>query len=147
MIVVLVLWMVLVWMDKPLERALKGCQVGAEKFLYGRKKKFGMTLQAICDLECRFLDIGISKPGTLSDYLIYCTSPILQKCQKEGFLKAGLTNFGDTAYITCGFMTAPFKGVVDGSNDAFNFLYSQVRINIECAFGRLVHKWGCIRTT
>ena len=32
-----------------------------------------------------------------------------------------------------------------GPRDAFNFYHSQVRINIECAFGMLVHRWGILR--
>ena len=42
-------------------------------------------------------------------------------------------------------MTTPYKGVSGGIKDAFNFYHSQLRINIECAFGMLVHKWGCLQ--
>ena len=42
-------------------------------------------------------------------------------------------------------MTTPYKGVSGGIKDAFNFYHSQLQINIECAFGILVHKWGCLQ--
>ena len=41
-------------------------------------------------------------------------------------------------------MIVPFKGVVDAIKDAFNFFHSSLRINIECAFGMLVHRWGIL---
>lgn len=42
-------------------------------------------------------------------------------------------------------MVVPFKGAQNGSKDAFNFYHSSLRINIECAFGMLVHRWGILR--
>jgi DDE superfamily endonuclease len=33
-----------------------------------------------------------------------------------------------------------------GLRDAYNFYHSQLRINIECAFGRLVARWGILRS-
>jgi hypothetical protein len=41
-------------------------------------------------------------------------------------------------------MIVPFKGAQDGAKDAFNFFHSSLRINIECAFGMLVHRWGIL---
>jgi len=43
------------------------------------------------------------------------------------------------------YMIVPFKGVREGAKDAFNFFHSSLRINIECAFGMLVHRWGMLR--
>ena len=34
---------------------------------------------------------------------------------------------------------------VPGPKDAFNFFHSQVRINIDCAFGMFVHHWGMLQ--
>ena len=53
--------------------------------------------------------------------------------------------YGDSAYGNNMFMTIPFKGVSMGQNDAFNFFHSQIRTNIECAFGMLVHRWSILR--
>jgi DDE superfamily endonuclease len=61
------------------------------------------------------------------------------------FLKPGLALYGDNAYINTLYMVTPFKAVSKGAKDAFNFYHSQVRINIECAFGMLVHRWGILR--
>ncbi|KAG7348755.1 DDE superfamily endonuclease [Nitzschia inconspicua] len=62
-----------------------------------------------------------------------------------GFLKDGLVIAGDNAYINTLYMVCPFRSIKGGPKDAFNFFHSQLRINIECAFGMLVHKWGCLR--
>jgi hypothetical protein len=42
-------------------------------------------------------------------------------------------------------MMVPFRGNVSGSEDAYNFFHSSLRINIECAFGMLVHRFGILR--
>jgi hypothetical protein len=39
----------------------------------------------------------------------------------------------------------PFKSVKSGIKDTFNFYHSQLRINIECAFGMFVGRWGILR--
>jgi hypothetical protein len=45
-------------------------------------------------------------------------------------------------------MCVPFRNVSEATDvpkDAFNFFQSQLRINIECAFGMLVHRFGILR--
>ena len=136
----------LVWIDRPSEKARTGSNVGSAKYFCGRKKKYGMVLQAVCDHHRRFLDFDISQPASTSDYLTFCNCDLLKKkLIQTGFLKPGLTLYGDNAYVNTGFMTTPFKAVSGGIKDSFNFYHSQLRINIECAFGMLVHRWGCLR--
>jgi hypothetical protein len=60
-------------------------------------------------------------------------------------LAPGLCLFGDNAYTNTNFMATPFSGVSGGSKDAYNFYHSQLRINIECAFGKFVHRWAILR--
>ena len=103
-------------------------------------------MQAICDHKRRFLDINISHPASTSDYLSFGTSTICNLLEKEGFLCPGLSIYGDNAYINTPYMTTPFKSVSGGYKDAFNFYHSQIRINIECAFGMLVNRWAVLRT-
>ena len=135
----------LIWTDRPSENVKCGANVGSAKFFCGRKKKFGLVLQAMCDHHRRFIDIDISKPASTSDYLTFCTCDLLSQLLQPGYLKPGLTIYGDNAYVNTNFMTTPYKAVSGGIMDAFNFYHSQLRINIECAFGMLVHKWGCLR--
>jgi hypothetical protein len=43
-------------------------------------------------------------------------------------------------------MATPFPATTGGSKDWYNFYHSQLRINIECAFGRFVARWSILRT-
>ena len=85
-------------------------------------------------------------PGSTSDVLAFESSSIYYKLEMERLLAPGLCLFGDNAYISSPFMATPYSGVSGGSKDAYNFYHSQLRINIECAFGRLVHRWSVLRS-
>jgi hypothetical protein len=90
------------------------------------------------------MDVSITYPGSTSDILSFESSTIYRSLQ-NGLLAPGLCLFGDNAYTNSVFMATPFSGVGGGSKDAYNFYHSQLRINIECAFGQLVNRWGILR--
>lgn len=116
------------------------------KYLCGRKGKYGLNFQAICDADRRFLDISLIFGAAASDLLSFEASPLRLKLEKEGFLTPGLCIFGDNAYVNRFFMATPYPNVAgDTEKDAYNFFHSQLRINIECAFGILVMRWGFLR--
>jgi hypothetical protein len=121
---------------------LAGC--GAKKFMCGRKKKCGLNMQGTCDARGSFLDVSISHPGSTSDYLAFMTSPLRHKLEEPGFLAPGLVLFGDNAYVNNKYMCMLFKSISQGPKDAYNFYQSQLRINVECSFGMLVHCWGIL---
>ena len=110
-------------------------------------------MQGICDARGSFLDVEIRFPGSASDYFAFDESKIKCKLETAGFLKCPESKtfgntyclFGDNAYIQKHYMCTPWRNVGPGYRDAFNFFHSQVRINIECAFGMLVHRWGILR--
>jgi len=136
---------ILVWIEKPYLAECDDAQTGVKKFFCGRKKKFGMNMQAVCDHEGRFLDICIGHPASTSDFLCFATSPLKSKLEQRGFLFPGLCLFGDNAYVNTFYMATPWKGVKSGVKDDYNFYHSQVRIKIECAFGMLVARFGILR--
>ena len=70
---------------------------------------------------------------------------ICDSLNEEGTVLEGLCLFGDAAYANNMKMAVPYKGAQVGPKDAYNFFHSQLRINIECAFGMLVHRWGVLR--
>ena len=121
--------------------------VGQMKFFCTRKHKYGINLQAICDHRHRFLDIAMLFGGSSSDLLAFETSPIHIKLAEDGFLAPGLCIFGDNAYVNTNYMATPYPNVstTNMEKDAYNFYHSQVRINIECAFGILVQRWGFLK--
>lgn len=145
---------ILIWTHKPRWIELLALGYGPKKFFCGRKKKYGVNMQAICDAHGRFIDFEIKHPGATADYLAFTTSTIYHKIQgtragtanhQPPFIKPGLALFGDNAYVNAEFMCVPFKAVTEGAKDAYNFFQSQTRINIECAFGMLVQRWGILR--
>mmetsp|Transcript_13665 Transcript_13665/g.16605 ORF Transcript_13665/g.16605 Transcript_13665/m.16605 type:complete len:247 (-) Transcript_13665:132-872(-) len=102
--------------------------------------------QAICDHKRRFLAISILYGAASSDLLAFEGSPLRVMLEKEGFLAPGLCIFGDNAYVNREFLATPYPNVSGNKEkDAYNFFHSQLRINIECAFGILVSRWGFLK--
>ena len=132
--------------NQPTTKSCVAAGVGAKKFFCGRKHKFGLNLQAVCDSERRFLDFSILNPGSASDYLSFISSELYRSfCGTPKFLKAGLTIYGDNAYINNHYMTVPFPNAV-GVKDDFNYYHSQVRMNIECTFGIFTSRWRLLKS-
>ena len=143
---------ILIWIHKPGKNDVKAIKFEPAKFYCGRKKKFGLNMQAMCDARGRFLDVEIKYPGSTSDFFAFEQSELKSDIERKGFLRPGLCLFGDNAYVNAPYMCVPFRNLVmipDNleyiAKDGFNFFQSQVRINIECAFGILVHRFGILR--
>ena len=135
----------MVWISRPSLNDYNTAEVGVKNFFCGRKGKFGLNLQGVCDVRGRFLDVTIAHPGSTSDYLSFVTSCFCQKLETPGYLAPNIVIYGDAEYICNGYMVTPFKNVSFGKKDHFNFYHSQVRIRIECAFGILVFLWAILR--
>ena len=136
----------LVWTNKPTVRDQKVIGFGPTKFFCGRKMKYEVNMMGVCDSKRRFIWVEVNMPGAVSDFYAFDESALKQKLEAEGFLRPGLCLFGDNAYINSWYMCTPWRNVSSGPKDAMNFFHSQVRINIECAFGILVHRWGILNS-
>lgn len=101
----------LIWTHKPTKSDCKEMKIGSAKFWCGRKNKYGMNLQAVCDSDKRFLYIGIQYGASASDLLAFNVSDLKAKLEKEGFLAPGLCLLGDNAYINAFFMATPYPNV------------------------------------
>jgi DDE superfamily endonuclease len=146
----------LIWTLKPSKAQCTKASCFSKKFFCGRKMKFGLNMQATCDSERRFLDVSIRHPGSTSDFLAFQTSSLKHTLEEPGFLHPDLHLFGDNAYVNTPYMVTPFKNIRHTANnenirqqeiqkDSFNYYHSQIRINIECAFGMLCHRFGLLR--
>eukprot|EP01082_Thalassiosira_pseudonana_P000100 g354.t1 g354 contig1:859468-860853(+) len=135
---------ILIWIHKPSDSDCDMLGFGQTKFFCGRKKKFGLNMQAVCDAKRRFMWVDIRYPGTTSDFFAFDQSSLKDKLEQPGFLHSGLCLFGDAAYANSSYMCSPFRSAT-GTQDDFNFFQSQLRITIECAFGMLVHRFGILR--
>jgi len=69
------------------------------KFYCGRKGKFGLNMQGVCDARRHFIDISIRNPASASDFLSYATSNLYGKVSTPGFLAPGLSLYGDKQCI------------------------------------------------
>jgi hypothetical protein len=101
-------------------------------------------MQAVCDARRRFLWVELRYPGSTSDFFAFDQSSLKSQLERDGFLHEGLCLFGDAAHANSPHMCIPFRSAT-GTHDDFNFFQSQLHINIECAFGMLVHRFGMLR--
>jgi hypothetical protein len=136
---------ILLWIHKPSPRDClnNGCSLG--KFFCGRKKKFGLNCQAVCDVRSSILDLSIVYPGSTSGCLAFEGMTLFHRLE-EGILAPELCLFGDNAYLNTPYMATPYAAVSGGTKDAYNFYHSQLRIRIECVFGMLTHRWAILRS-
>ena len=135
---------ILIWINRPTREEAAKVGVDQQKFFCGRKHKFGLNCQAVCDVRGRFLDMSITYGAAASDVLAFENSE-LYKLLEKGLLATDLVLFGDNAYLNSTFMATPFPNTSGGPKDNYNFYHSQLRIRIECAFGMLVQRWGILR--
>jgi DDE superfamily endonuclease len=135
---------VLIMMHCPTKHECEKTGVEAAKYFCARKNKYGLNLQAVCDASGKFLDLSITQGGASSDYMAFQTSQLRTKLDNN-LLAPGLHLFGDNAYVNTPYMATPYTKVNEGSKDDYNFLHSNVRINIECSFGMFVHRWAFLR--
>ena len=99
---------ILIWIHKPSDSDCDMLGFGQTKFFCGRKKKFGLNMQAVCDAKRQFLWVDIRYPGTTSDFFAFDQSSLKDKLEQPGFLHSGLCLFGDAAYANSPYMCSPF---------------------------------------
>jgi DDE superfamily endonuclease len=136
----------LVWTEEPRSKDCEEAKIGATKFFCGRKHKNGWNMQAVCDADGKFLEVWITFPASSSDYAAFFGSDFYTRLMRDGFLEGTLALFGDNAYVSTEKILSPFKGAPRGPRDDFNYFHSQLRIHIECAFGKLIHRWSILRS-
>ena len=117
----------LIWLEKPSKKQCEQVGVDTGKFYCGRKGKFGLNFQGICDARRRFTYISIQHPASASDYLSFATSSLYGYLTNETTrLPTGYCLYGDNAYVNDTFMAVPYPNTSDGPKDAYNFFHSQV---------------------
>ena len=113
-------------------------------FFSGHYGVFGLNVQAVCDIKCRFLFFGVVAPGKCGDQVAFERTPLFQYTKE---LPDGYYIIGDAAYSVGEKMLTPFTGGHrnDPAKDAYNFFLSQLRIRIEMSFGLLTNKWRILQ--
>ena len=117
----------LIWPEKPSKKQCQQVGVDTGKFYCGRKGKFGLNFQGICDARRRFTYISIQHPASASDYLSFAMSSLYGYLTNETTcLPSGYCLYGDNAYVNDTFMAVPYPNTSDGSKDVYNYFHSQV---------------------
>ena len=112
-----------------------------------RKGFYSLNLQAISDCNRKFLWWNIGSVGSTHDSLAWTCTPLARQLATIG-LPYGLWIAGDDAYPSSDYLISPYSAQacrLDKHKDNFNFYQSRCRINVECAFGILVEKYGVLR--
>lgn len=126
------------------------------KFL-SRKGFFALNVQAVCDADRRFTYFSCECGGAAHDSLAWeaatavdSKKSIQELLDESPVMRQGCASFAlwgfflvaDSAYRCCRTVVTPWAmAPIFGSSDSFNFQQSRGRINIECSFGILLHKW------
>ena len=117
----------LIWLEKPSKKQCEQVGVHTGKFYCGRKGKFGLNFQGICDARQQFTYISIQHPTSASDYLSFVTSSLYGYLTHETTgLPSGYCLYGDNAYVNDTFMAVPYPNTSTGPKDAYNYFHSLV---------------------
>ena len=117
-----------------------------------RKGFYAFVVQAVVDATGKFLAASLKAVGSTHDSLAFKMSKFHSMLEK-GLLRreTGVDDLhtyfgmGDDAYACREFLVTPWPGRNLGDvKDNFNYYQSRLRIVVECAFGRLVKRWGCL---
>ena len=113
-------------------------------YFSGHYQDYGINVQAACDSKCRFVYAALAAPGGSNDIAAFRKLSLAQQIEK---LPIGKYVIADNVYVCTEHLLTPFPGdhKKDASNDAYNFYLSQVHIQIEMTFARLVNKWRIFR--
>ena len=114
-------------------------------FYSGHYKANGINVQCACDSMCRFVYMSALSPGGTNDALAYRTSTLPALVES---LPSGYFIVGDAAYTAGEHLLTPYSGGarINPKHDTYNYYISQLRIRIECSFGRCVNKFRLFRS-
>lgn len=110
------------------------------QFLFFNYKKFySIKIQAITDLQRRFIDIYVGEAGSLHDLRVFRRSPIFERVQNNyrGFFIEDSFILGDTAYQPSNWVVVPYKDrpSLSAVERNFNKAISTPRVKVEHCFG------------
>lgn len=117
-------------------------------YYFNRKGFYSVNLQAIADANRKFLWYSMATCGGTHDSLAWKVTKLAMDLAATP-LPYGMFIAGDDAYACSNQLITPYSTQSCTSEfperDHFNFYQSRCRINVECAFGMLVIRFGILR--
>ena len=110
------------------------------RYFVARKNEYGLLCIAACDHSRRFVSIDMSMAATTHDSLAHAASDFGKRLAAGDLPYPFFVN-GDNAFVAADHMIVP-GGTPE--LDAFDYVQSSQRMPIECAFGILVRRFGCL---
>ena len=112
-----------------------------------RKGFFAILVQAMCDADALFTWAALEFQGSCHDSTAFTSTPFFHDIDTH--VPGGYYIAADDAYVCSEKVLTPYSGSHDhhAPEDTFNPNYyhsSTNRIIVECAFGRLVRRWGIL---
>ena len=99
----------LLWTEKTFHKEYERVGVDSGKFYCGRKCKFGLNLQGVCDAHQLFTYFSVQHPASASDYLSFIMSSLYQQLTQGSGLPNGYCLYGDNAYVNESYMSVPYN--------------------------------------
>lgn len=120
------------------------CEVPDPMAYYNRKGFFALNVQAICDSQRRFRWFSAATCGSTHDATAFAATRLSRRLG-AGQMGEKWCIAADEAYGLGEHLVTPYSGRnLSVAKDSYNFYQSRCRINIECAFGILVRRWGIL---
>ena len=113
-----------------------------------------MNIQTVADFKYCFTDVRIKWPGSVHDARMFSTSTLsndirngsIPRFEKVLIEAVPICLLGDPAYPLLPCLMKEFaNGGKDESEEFFGFRLSSAWMVIECAFGQLKARFGCLR--
>lgn len=112
---------------------------------YCRKGFYALNMQAICDSHKRIIWLSSGHKGSVHDSAAFAETMLIEllKSKADFLFDNRLFIIGDSAYTLASYLLTPHDNASSQSmEDDFNYYHSSCRINIECAFGEIIMRWG-----
>jgi hypothetical protein len=107
--------------------------------------KYGLSLQAVCDHDGRFLHASADHLGSVTDSDAFNKSELSQRLKFGDVMPEDLALFGGRAYARCQNVVTPFDEPKSNDEETYNKYHLQMTEIVNSAFMALLRRWALLR--